>query len=175
MKKFISLLSFVLLAMFFVGCNDDDNYVDTDTYPVVIDIRENFVNSTDTNTTNYLYGVYKEFSSSLANSDVVLIYRQDTSSGTAVWKLLPKTYYLTQGALDYYFDFTTNDIQIYADAEFNMTSQDTTFKNTYLNNQTFRVVFVPASFGKNSNVDLEDYNSVVKFYSIDDSNVQILK
>ncbi len=173
MKKFISLLSFVLLAVFFVSCNNDDD-VDNDTYPVVIDIRENFVNSTGTNA-DYLYGVYKEFSSSLANSDVVLIYRQDTSSGTAVWKLLPKTYYLTQGALDYHFDFTTNDIQIYADAEFNMTSQDATFKNTYLNNQTFRVVFIPASFGKNSNVDLEDYNSVIKFYNIDDANVQVLK
>lgn len=169
-------MSFVLLAVFFVSCNnDDDNYVDNDTYPVVIDIRENFVNSTDTNTTDYLYGVYKEFSSSLANSDVVLIYRQDTSSGTAVWKLLPKTYYLTQGALDYHFDFTTNDIQIYADANFNMTSQDTAFKNTYLNNQTFRVVFVPASFGKNATVDLQDYDSVIRFYNIDDTNVQVLK
>ncbi len=161
-----------LLAMFVVSCDDDDNRTDNDTYPVVLDIRENFVNSTNPNNVDYVYGIYKEFTSPLYNSDVVLIYRQDSSSGTAVWKLLPKTYYFgSTGTMDYHFDFTVNDVQIYADADFNLTAQDSAFKNQYLNNQTFRVVLIPASFGKNSSVNYEDYNSVIKYYNINDSKI----
>ncbi|MGC4129061.1 MAG: hypothetical protein QM564_05745 [Bergeyella sp.] len=175
MKKYFSLLFLSMFALILVNCSDDDNdnYVDTDTIAQVIDIRENFVNDSGANQ-DYLYGILKTFTQPLYNTDVVLIYRQDTSSGTAVWKILPKTYYFSGGgALDYHFDFTVNDVQIYADANFNMTAESTAFKNQYLNNQVFRVVLVPAS-GKNTNVKYEDYESVIKHYNIDDSNVPVL-
>lgn len=168
MKKFFSLLFLSVFALFLVSCDtdDDNNYQDNDTYAQVIDITETFVKSSDS---DYLYGVYKQFTSPLYSTDVVLIYRRDSSSGTAVWKLLPKTYYFDAGEMDYTFDFTVNDIQIYADANFNLTAQDTSFKNTYLNNQTFRVVLIPAS-GR-ANVKYEDYDAVIKYYNIDDSKV----
>ena len=170
MKKFFSLLFLSVFALFMVSCNnsDDDNYVDNDTYPHVIDITENFKNSDGSNA-DYLYGINKGFSTPLYNTGVVLIYRRDVSSGTAVWKLLPKTYYFQEGEMDYTFDFTVNDVQIYADSNFNLTSQDATFKSTYLNNQTFRVVLIPAS-GRVT-VNYEDYNEVIQKYNIDDSNV----
>lgn len=163
-----------LLAVFLVSCDKDDD-VDYDTYSVVYDVRENLVNSTGSNI-DFVYGVYKKFETPLNNSDVVLIYRQDTSSGTAVWKLLPKTYYFEDGELDYHFDFTANDIQIFADANFNLTTQSNAFKNQYLNNQIFRIVLVPASFGnKNNKVDYNDYESVIKYYNINETNVSVIK
>lgn len=168
MKKLITFLMLGVFAMVLFSCKDDDPVYQQE-YPTVLDIRENFVNSTAANTTNFLYGINKTFTSAIPSSDVVLIYRQDTSSGTAVWKLLPKSYFFTEGQLDYHFDFTTADVQIYADADFNMTNMDSSFKNAYLNNQVFRVVIIPATFGKNSGVNYEDYNSVINYYKIDDS------
>lgn len=153
---------------------DNGPIQDNDTYSSVYDITENFVKS---GTSNSLYGINKEFKTALYNSDVVLVYRQDgTSSGSPVWKLLPKTYYLTQGELDYNFDFSKYDVQIYADANFDLAAQDAAFKNAYLNNQKFRVVIVPASFGNrtSSSVNREDYNAVIKYYKLDDSKVKTL-
>lgn len=162
-----------LLAVFVVSCKDDDD--DRDTYSVVYDIQENFVNSSDPKTTNYLYGINKVFNSPLSGSDVVLIYRKNVEKDNS-WQLLPKTVYVTAGAFDYTFDFTVNDIQIYADSNFNfnLTNQNNDFKNQFLNNQVFRVVLVPASAGKNTNVDYSDYNSVIRYYNIDDTKVKTL-
>lgn len=172
MKKLFSFFVLGALAVVLFSCRSNDNTVDNDTYPVALNITENFVNSTGS-TADFLYGIHKTFNQSLGSNDVVLIYRQDSSSGVSVWKLLPKSYFFTQGQLDYHFDFTRNDIQIYADADFNMTAMDSGFKNTYLNNQTFRVVLIPAS-GKNSQVNYEDYDSVARFYHIDESKIKTL-
>ena len=69
-----------------------------------------------------------------------------------------------------------DSVQIYANANFDMVAQDTTFKNSYLNNQKFRIVIVPASFGarNSSSVNYDDYNAVIKYYKIDDSKVKSL-
>lgn len=168
MKKFFSLMMIALLAVFVVSCKDDDD--DRDTYSVVYDIQENFVNSSDPNTTNYLYGINKVFNSPLSGSDVVLIYRKNVDSDNS-WQLLPKTVYVDAGVFDYTFNFTVNDIQIYADSNFNLSAQSNSFKDRFLNNQIFRVVLVPASSGKNANVDYHDYNSVIRYFKIDDSKV----
>ncbi len=172
MKKLLFLLSMSILAITVFSCRSNDNNVDNDTYPVALNIQENFQNSTGS-TANYLYGIHKSFTQPLGANDVVLIYRQDSSSGTSVWKLLPKSYYFTQGVLDYHFDFTRNDIQIYADANFDMNAMDSNFKNTYLNNQVFRVVLIPAS-GKNASIKYDDYDAVIKYYKIDESKIQNL-
>lgn len=167
MKKLISLLFLSLLAFFVISCdNDDDTYVDNDTYPVVLNIsNENF-----TWDSNLGYNISKTFSSSLGSADMVLIYRQNgTSEGNPIWQQIPRTLYVTQGELDYDFDFTVNDIVIYAGGTYDLSTTP-----QYLNNQTFRVVLIPASQGKNANVDYSDYNSVIKYFKIDDSKVKTL-
>lgn len=176
MKKIFLLTLVAILGFVAVSCGDriiDNSTVQDNTvYSQVYDLKGvNFVKSS---TSNSLYGINKTFTNPLYNSDVVLIYRQDgTSGGNPIWKLLPKTYYITQGALDYTFDFTKNDIQIYANGNFDMSVQDSAFFNTYLNNQNFRVLIIPAVFGKSS-VDFNDYNAVINFYKINDSKVKSL-
>jgi hypothetical protein len=175
MKKIFLLMLVAMLGFVAVSCErtiDNTNNIDNTVYSQVYDLKGmSFVKSS---TSNSLYGINKVFTTPLYNSDVVLIYRQDgTSSGNPIWKLLPKTYFLTQGELDYTFDFTKNDIQIYANSSFDMSIQDATFFNTYLNNQTFRVVVIPAEFGKSA-VDYNDYNAVIKHFNIDDTKVKTL-
>ena len=178
MKKYFTLMVLTIFGgLFMISCDrvvETTPVQDNDTYSKVYDITENFVKS---NTSNSLYGINKEFVTPLYNSDVVLVYRQDgTSGGSPIWKLLPKTYFLSQGELDYNFDFSKYDVQIYANANFDMVAQDAAFKNSYLNNQKFRIVIVPASFGarNSSSVNYDDYNAVIKYYKIDDSKVKSL-
>ncbi len=175
MKKYFSLLLVAIFGFMVVSCIDRTNepIKDNDTYSVAYDLKG--INFTKSSSSNNLYIYSNTFKNPLYNSDVVLIYRQtDTTNGSPVWQLLPKTYYMNQGALDYTFDFSKYDIQIYANSDFDMFIQDATFKNTYLNGQNFRVVIVPASQGKNAGVDYSDYNSVVKFFNIDESKIKNL-
>ena len=163
----------MLLAIFsfaIVSCdtrNDDVNTQDNDTYPVVLDI----------NNTNFSfdaqdgYFIERSFTKPLVSTDVVLIYRKagTASDGSAVWQSIPRTLYLDNGdELDYDFDFTRNDIMIYANGNYDISTTP-----EFINNQTFRVVLVPASASsRNANVDYSNYESVIKYFNIDDSKVK---
>ena len=167
MKKFLPFLLIAIFGLFAVSCDNRDEVIqnpDSDTYSVVIDIKnENFEFK------NNQYVINRTFANQLYDSDVVLIYRQNgTISGNPVWQLIPRTLFLTQGELDYDFDFTKKDIQIRAGGSYDISTTP-----QYLNNQTFRVVIVPASF--KVKVDYNDYNSVIKTFGIDDTHPSTFK
>ena len=108
------------------------------------------------------------------SSDMVLVYRLfDVVGGQDVWRSLPQTVYLTQGELDYNFDFTRNDINIFLDSNFDLT----TLSASWAQNQTFRIVVIPGYFSNKSNkvVDFNDYNSVVKAFNINESKIKTIK
>lgn len=174
MKKYLSLFLLGLFSLVLWSCsNDDNNGGDGDTYSVVYDMTDSFVVNSDGSTKT----IGGTFGSLLPESDVVLVYRQQAvDGGNIVWRQLPITYYLNEGELDYTFDFTRADVQISVDGTMDFRNQNSNFIGSYLNNQKFRVVIVPASFGgKNAKVDYSDYNSVIKHFNIDDSNPKVLK
>ena len=167
MKRLLSIFLIAILGIFAISCTSDDNgnYVDNDTIADVYDLKNiNF--DLDGNQ----YYVKRNFTQPLYDSDVVLIYRQATvANGNPVWELMPRTYYVNEGEVDYTFDFTKNDVQIYAQATFNLTN------TSYVRNQTFRVVVIPANFGKSANaINYENYNEVIARYNINDKNVKNL-
>ncbi|PKB15639.1 collagen-like protein [Flavobacterium sp. 5] len=122
------------------------------------------------------YIIYQKLNPVLYNGDVLLIYRLagTIDSATPIWQQIPRTLFLTQGELDYDFDFSKEDFTIYAGGTYNLSTTP-----SYINNQTFRIVIVPGPAtvtGKSAStkVDLSDYNAVIKAYNIDDSKVKVL-
>lgn len=119
------------------------------------------------------YSIYQQFTPPILDSDVVLIYRLSgtINAQTPIWQLIPRTLYLPQGELDYDYDFSIVDFTIYAGG-----SYDLAFTPSYLQNQTFRIVIIPGYFtNKSANrVDFSDYNKVIQYYNIDDSNIKVL-
>ena len=167
MKRLLSIFLIALMGIFAISCTSDDNgnYVDSDTLSEVYDLRNvNF----DLDGSQYY--IKRNFTQPLYDSDVVLIYRQaSTSNGNPVWELIPRTYYVNEGEVDYTFDFTKNDVQLYVEATFNLAN------SSYIRNQTFRVVVIPANYGKSANaVNFENYNDVITHYNINDKNVKNL-
>lgn len=162
MKRLLSIFLVALMGLFItVSCTNDDggNYVDNDTISDVYDLRNVSF--------DYDQGYYllRNFTRPLYDSDVVLVYRQtNTNNNQPVWKLLPNTIYFNDGnELDYTFDFSKNDVQIYVDGTFDLSNTE------YIRNQTFRVVVIPANYGRNTNqVDFNDYNAVINYYNIND-------
>ena len=169
MKKFILAASLLMVGGAVVtSCdNDDIQYVaDGDTYSIARDVTGSFSAGN-----NYTLGT----SVTLQGADVVLVYRKSSEGGATVWTQIPRTLYLNQGELDYDFAFNNNAVEIYAGGNIDFTSQNQSFMNTYLNNQTFRIVLVPASFGKNAQVDYSDYNAVAKYYNIKEEQIKQIK
>lgn len=161
-----TIISFLMIGIFSVAslsCKSDDdiNYIDYDTFSVVYDIKNQ-----DFALVNGGFQIAKTFNTPLYDSDVLLVYKQigTTNNNSPIWQQIPITLYLTDGnELDYNFDFSRYDFVIYAGGTFDLTN------SSYIKNQTFRVVVVPASFGKSANVDFSNYQSVIAYFKIDDS------
>jgi hypothetical protein len=162
MKKIITLLAVV--GMFSLqGCTTTDNSVDNDTIAEVFEIKNiNFVLDPVDG-----YIIYQKFTPTIYASDVVLIYRLSgtINSNTPIWQLIPRTLFLPQGELDYDFDFSQEDFTIYAGGNYNLS-----LTPQYLNNQTFRIVIVPASFS--TSINKNNYNAVMGALNIKESEIK---
>jgi hypothetical protein len=162
MKKIITLLAVV--GMFSLqGCTTTDNSVDNDTIAEVFEIKNiNFVLDPVDG-----YIIYQKFTPTIYASDVVLIYRLSgtINSNTPIWQLIPRTLFLPQGELDYDFDFSLEDFTIYAGGNYNLS-----LTPQYLNNQTFRIVIVPASFS--TSINKNNYNAVMGALNIKESEIK---
>ncbi|MFC3160561.1 hypothetical protein SAMN05443633_102112 [Chryseobacterium arachidis] len=165
MKKFFPILLVAFVSLFIFSCKDDDT--DYDTYSQARDVSGSF-----TSANNYGFTV----PIGIESTDVVLVYRRDVENGNA-WQLIPKTYFLSGGReLDYNALFNSQTVEIYIDPSFDLSTMTAAEASTYLNNQVFRVVLVPASAGKGTtSVDTSDYNAVVKYYNIDESKIKTYK
>jgi hypothetical protein len=175
MKKIIALLAVV--GMFSLqGCTTTDpNYVDHDTIAEVFELKnQNFYNDPN-DFPDEGYTIYQKLTPNIYPSDVVLIYRLSgtLNSGSPIWQLIPRTLFLSQGELDYDFDFSKEDFTIYAGGTYILA-----LTPQYLNNQTFRIVIVPGSQSGSAKLanknNFSDYNAVIKKYNIDESNIKIL-
>jgi len=174
MKKLIPFFLIAFFATFtLTSCNNDDNnnYVDNDTVAVVYDIK----NTNFTINNNGDLTVSGTFQNPIYGSDMILIYRQEGSvNGNPIWGLIPKVYRTPNGgAVEYTNDFTREDFQIYLDLYTDQTEDVSNFTN----NQSFRVLIVPAILGRNavSPVDFSDYQSTINYYNLNNAKVINLK
>lgn len=163
MKKITLVLAFIgMITLQSCTVNDNDgDAIDNDTIAEVFEY-------TNVNFFPNDYTVVLNYPHTILSSDMVLVYRLSGSfQGEDIWKPLPETYFFGDGTLDlrYDFDFTRYDAQVYMEG-FDLAG----VSSAYRLNQIFRVVVIPAYFGKNS-VDLKDYNAVVKAFNIDESKI----
>ena len=170
MKKIFPFIMLAVGSFFVYSCDNNDSVVsqqDSDTYSKMRDVSGSF-NSGNSFALNVPI--------TIQSTDVVLVYRNDSN----VWQPIPKNYYLDDVAnlpvgreLEYNFVFDKSQVQIRTESNFNQATQISNAEAAqYLNNQTFRVVLVPASSAKTTAVDLKDYNAVVKYYNLDASKIR---
>lgn len=168
MKKYFTLMILAIFGgLFMMSCERTDTVAveDNDTYPVMKDVTGTFTSGNEFTLTQSI---------NAASTDVVLVYRNFNSNTNkpVVWQLLPKTYFLSNGReLDYNFLFDANSVEVYTEASFDQTTMTSEERNAYLNNQSFRIVLVPASRASRTSstapkVNYEDYNAVVKYYNL---------
>ena len=171
MKKITLVLVLIGMIMLNSCTVNDDNgsAIDNDTISEVFELKNvNF----DADGNNQ-FSIYRTLNPQIFASDVILIYRLSgiIDTNTPIWQSIPRTLYLNQGELDYDFDFSMEDFTIYAGGTY-----DLTLTPNLLQSQTFRIVIVPGFFSNKTakNIDLSDYNAVVKAFKIDESKIKSL-
>lgn len=187
MKKVI-LFASIIVSAFFVSCQGPVGPEGLEGLPgqqgpkgdpgvnilgSVFDIEGTFNTGND-------YRIYFEFPTDkieVFESDAVLVYRlwetvTVDNETLPVWRLLPQTQFLPQGALQYNFDHTFLDVSVFIDTQFDRT----TLEPRWTQNQTFRVVVLPADFAKaarmSKNIDFSDYNEVKELLQLEGRTIE---
>ncbi|MFD2588244.1 collagen-like protein [Croceitalea marina] len=108
-------------------------------------------------------------------SDVVLVYLlfeqvDDPNGGDPidVWRLLPQTRILDQGLLQYNYDHTFFDVNIFLESDFDLT----TLPAGDTDDQIFRIAVVPAEFGEDNNIDVSNLNAVMSALNVNTDTVE---
>ena len=164
MKKITLILAFIgMITLQSCTVNEDNvNGIDNDTISEVFEYTNvNFLPNSYTVVLNFPHTIY--------SSDMVLVYRlSDVFQGEDVWKLLPENYYFNDGTLDFRYDynFTRYDAEVYMEG-YDLAGLSSAVRL----NQVLRVVVIPAAFGKNGNINYNDYKSVINAYNIDESKI----
>jgi hypothetical protein len=169
MKKITLLIAFIGMISL-QSCTVNEVREDNDT------ISEVFEYSNVDLTSGNGYSALLTFPHATYSSDMVLVYRlADYGSAGDVWKLLPETYYFSDGTLDFGYD---NDFTRY-DAQVNLFGFD--IPGLPVGNrldQVFRVVVIPSYLNNKSatgKLDFEDYNTVKEYYKLDTAKVTKIK
>jgi len=141
-----------------------------------------------------LYGSWDEIATTLeiedslsvGENDAVLVYMyygaDDEDNDT--WTPLPQTFFVTDGLLKFAFNHSNTFLEIFMDANFDMTNI-TTYDGTY----SFRVVIIPGLKLRTANgqtitskpdlttypVDFNNYEEVVKYFNLPATKAKELK
>ena len=133
----------------------------------VIDIEGDFVADD--------YSIFYEFPQTVEvfESDVVLVYLlwdQTTDADDQpvdIWRLLPQTRILDQGLLQYNYDFTFFDVNIFLEADFDLG----TLLPGDTDNQVFRIAILPAELLAGSRLDRSNIKAVMNALGASEEDV----
>ena len=122
------------------------------------------------------YTLYFQFPSNITvyDTDVVLVYiLWDVVEGNSgnlldVWRLLPQTVVLNEGVLQYNFDYTFADVQVFLEGTISFNS----LLPAETDDQVFRIVVFPADFITQKGLDVSDFNVMMKSLGLKKDLVQ---
>ncbi len=121
------------------------------------------------------YTLYFPFPDNITvyDSDVVLVYilweqvTETNGDPIDVWRLLPQTVVLNEGVLQYNFDYTLADVQIFLEGTIDFES----LLPAEALGQEFRIVILPADFAGSHDLDFNDYNLLMKSLDMNNFNI----
>jgi len=122
------------------------------------------------------YGLFYEFPQTIEvfETDIVLVYllwdQTEDANGDPVdiWRLLPQTRILDQGLLQYNYDHTFLDVNIFLESDFDLN----TLEPGDTDNQVFRIAVLPAETAQGSKLDVSNIYSVMGRLNIEEQNIE---
>lgn len=163
MRKALSILGAAMI-LFMVSCDGSDGQDGFDgedgIQAQVFEVDGvNFEYLVDANTYSSILAFQDLTAFEVLKEDSILVYRYDgevvfDDGGVEdLWSLIPQSFFLTEGTIQYTNAHTTRDVEILIDGNFDLSALNTEFTQ----NQIFRIVIVPgevASSAKTNNASL---------------------
>lgn len=105
----------------------------------------------------------------MLDSDVMLVYFlwEVEEDGTEIWRQIPQTLYFTDGLLEYNFDFTKFDANVFLDGTVNLDGLGA----IYTDNWIARIVVIPAQFAGRTAIDYSNYDEVKAHFNLSNSSL----
>jgi len=106
--------------------------------------------------------------------DAILVYRFDGTvdftdgNSEDAWSLIPQSFFLNEGTIQYTNAHTSRDVQIFIDGNFNLANISTDFTD----NQLFRIVFIPTRTLDVSKLDTSKLENVLNALHINEADIQ---
>ena len=182
MRK-LNLFIGALATLFFISCEGPQGPAGFDGFDGVdgldgadgVNILGQVMDIEGTFTLDNDYSIFYEFPQTIEvfETDVVLVYMlwdvTEDSNGESVdiWRLMPQTRILDQGLLQYNFDYTFLDVNIFLESDFDLS----TLPAGDTDNQVFRIAVLPAesSTGK---LDTSNINYVMAHLGVTEDSIQ---
>ncbi len=119
-----------------------------------------------------LYYAFDDYDITVYNGDVVLVYilweQVEANDGGLidVWRLLPQTVVTDDGVVQYNFDFTTADVQIYLEGTVSE------YLPAETDDQVFRIAVLPAILAEDKSIDISNFDAVLKSININSNSIE---
>lgn len=162
MKKITFFLVFIgMMTLQSCEVNDTNDTVDNDTISEVFEVTTSF-------NSNNNYSRLVAFNPPIFASDIVLVYHlYDTVNGEDLWRLMPQTYYFSDGGeLDFNFDYSRFSVNIFLEANFSLN----TLPASWTQDQTFRIAIIPANFS--TTINKNNIDAVMSALKVGNSEIQ---
>ncbi|PRX51888.1 DUF2977 domain-containing protein [Salegentibacter salegens] len=182
MKKLFSIL--FMTAFLFTSCSDDgergpqgppgEDGLDAAS-ATIFEINSNFFYDEEANlwTTDLL--AFSDFTDvKVLETDVVLIYRLDAigqlddGSDVDEWSMLPQNFFTEEGTIQYVFNHTFVDTEIFIDGNYDIGG----LSDDFTTDQIFRIAIIPANFYESANFDSSSIHSVMNALDLKESDVK---
>lgn len=172
MKKIILLFA---IAVGFASCEGDQGPPGFDGADGGLIVAQSFETTIDFSAPDYSNLVVYPNNIEVFDGDMTLVYilfdQVPGNNGglVDVFRLLPQTLYTDFGEFQYNFDFTTGDATIFLDGPASTDFSQLTSGD--LNDQTFRIVILPAEIANNPALDVTDYNAVMNLANLGSEDI----
>lgn len=156
MKK----LSLILLLVLFVSCEGEQGPTGPQGPPGPVgqafEVQANFNESNN-------YSAVFPFPDNIQvlETDIVAVYllwEVDPETGNDVWQPLPVSIFFDNGELQYAFDHTAADVQLFLAGDTNLNAVGDEFTQ----DQIFRVAILPVDYVESQKIDISDMDEVMK-------------
>lgn len=181
--KHVTVMAIPFLALFLMACDGSDGppgppgrdgldgLDGTNILGQVLEIQGSFTPQNN-------YSLFFEFPQTVEvfESDLVLVFilfgQTQDGNGQAVdvWRLLPQTRILDQGLLQYNYDHTFLDVNIFLESDFDLG----TLLPGDTQNQIFRIAVVPADFAAGK-MDRSNLSAIMQTLNVQEKDVKTLK
>lgn len=155
MKK----LSLILLLVLFVSCEGEQGPTGPEGPPGPVgqafEVQANFNESNN-------YSAVFPFPDNIQvlETDIVAVYllwEVNSETGNDVWQPLPVSVFFDDGELQYAFDHTVADVQLFLAGDTNLNA----LGGEYTQDQIFRVAILPVDYVESQKIDLSNMDEVM--------------